>query len=423
MKRCLSVIFSVLIISAVLSLFGCGDKNVTPSPDDTVISGEGLSDAAPLFSKTVEPKEGKSVKLSFYGEEDGGIYKTVKIIMSREGEGNVIIDVTKASGKSLHTSDGAVSDDGGFHFTAEDINFDGYTDFRIQGWLSREENISYFCYLWNNDNNTFEYAFALSNPVTDAGRGVIYSDVTDGGVEYIHVYEVKDGGLSVLKSAEIGGTVPFASDLSAYEQYMNPENRDGYLTLINTENLLDGGYEPPELYDVMNTRRDSGMRYMVPDAARALEALFIEMNEHGYTGVSVTDAYRSYEEQSDLYTSYINREMEEKGCTYEEAAAAVSSLAAAPEASEHRSGLCCDMHNLPEASQAFADEAAYGWLRENAWKFGFIVRYPEDKAEITKTAFAPWHFRYVGRYHAERITKLGMCLEEYIDYLRLCGIN
>ncbi|MBQ2766381.1 MAG: M15 family metallopeptidase, partial [Clostridia bacterium] len=89
--------------------------------------------------------------------------------------------------------------------------------------------------------------------------------------------------------------------------------------------------------------------------------------------------------------------------------------------SEHQTGLCVDMHNLPAASKDFANEDAYKWLKENCWKFGFILRYPEDKTEITGISFEPWHYRYVGRYHAQRIYQMNMCLEEYIAYISTGG--
>ena len=75
------------------------------------------------------------------------------------------------------------------------------------------------------------------------------------------------------------------------------------------------------------------------------------------------------------------------------------------------------MHNLSSASQRFANEEAYTWLIENCYKFGFILRFPEGKEDITGYSFEPWHYRFVGRYHASEMHRLDMCLEEYIAYL------
>ena len=88
-----------------------------------------------------------------------------------------------------------------------------------------------------------------------------------------------------------------------------------------------------------------------------------------------------------------------------------------PGASEHQSGLCCDMHNLGAADQAFAKEKVAVWLAENAHKFGFILRYEADKQDITGIHYEPWHFRYVGRYHATKMYEADLCLEEYMETL------
>jgi len=75
------------------------------------------------------------------------------------------------------------------------------------------------------------------------------------------------------------------------------------------------------------------------------------------------------------------------------------------------------MHNMSSAVTAFEDQDAAKWLAENCHKFGFILRYPKDKTGITGISFEPWHFRYVGRYHATKMYELDMCLEEYWAYL------
>jgi adenosylhomocysteine nucleosidase len=80
-------------------------------------------------------------------------------------------------------------------------------------------------------------------------------------------------------------------------------------------------------------------------------------------------------------------------------------------------GLAVDMDTFGTFTTDFAYTAEYVWLHENAWKFGFILRFPEDKMSITTIQFEPWHYRYVGRYHAKKIYDSGLCLEEYVEYL------
>jgi D-alanyl-D-alanine carboxypeptidase len=150
-------------------------------------------------------------------------------------------------------------------------------------------------------------------------------------------------------------------------------------------------------------------------AAKALEALYIEMRAAGYKDVSVTSAYRSYSYQNSLFNMYTANEMKaDPSLTLAQAQAITATYSARPGTSEHQTGLCCDMHNLSSADVAFAKKAAYTWLKDNAWKFGFILRFPEGKEDITGISFEPWHYRFVGRYHAKAIYDAGLCLEEYL---------
>lgn len=204
----------------------------------------------------------------------------------------------------------------------------------------------------------------------------------------------------------------FLTDLSAYEQYMNPADRDEYLILIGVNNPLEESYVPDDLVDVADTRKDGrAVQQMRLYAAKAMEAMFIELRANGYTDVSITSAYRSYSYQNTLFNSYIKQY---PNLTYEEAFKIVSTYSAIPGTSEHQSGLCADLHNLPAADVSFAQKEAAKWLKANCWKFGFILRFPENKEAVTGITYEPWHFRYVGRYHAQKIMEGGLCLEEYM---------
>lgn len=202
----------------------------------------------------------------------------------------------------------------------------------------------------------------------------------------------------------------FLADLSAYEEYMNPGNTKEFLTLVSPAHKLSSDYVPQDLYVVAATRADGRAKQTLRhNAAMALEALFAEMRAAGYTDVSVTSAYRSYSYQEQLFNQYL--------AMYNNDYAYVSTFSNPPGSSEHQTGLCLDMHNLPSADKSFGKTEAFAWLKENCWKFGFILRYPEDKTEITGISYEPWHYRYVGRQHAWEIHRRGMCLEEYLEFL------
>lgn len=78
---------------------------------------------------------------------------------------------------------------------------------------------------------------------------------------------------------------------------------------------------------------------------------------------------------------------------------------------EHQLGITADIN---ADTGRCTSEKVYQWMAENSWKYGFIRRYPENKIEITKIQYEPWHFRYVGKEAAEEIYDKGLCLEEYL---------
>ncbi len=241
-------------------------------------------------------------------------------------------------------------------------------------------------------------------------KNPIYEEVTFAGGIDTEVGTPDD-------TSKVAPKYDFVADLSDYEQYMCPEDTDAFLILVNRQNTINGEYVPENLVPISNVRQDGRSESMVETAEKALQALYIEMRAAGYTDVSVTSGYRSYNKQVSLYNTYTQREMSEGGISREEAEKIVDTYSARPGTSEHQTGLCCDMHNLGSASQRFAEEEAYTWLINNCYKFGFVLRFPKGKEDITGYSFEPWHYRFVGRYHASEMHRLDMCLEEYVDYL------
>ncbi len=219
---------------------------------------------------------------------------------------------------------------------------------------------------------------------------------------------------SIINDAKLSHE--YTIDLSEYEQYINPQNPEEYLILVNLDNRLDETYMPDDLTDLIHTRNDRVAQQMRLSAAKSLEAFLKAAYAAGHSDVTVTSAFRSYAYQSSLF----NDRLRQNKITYGDALAEAKTaeFTAYPGSSEHQSGLCCDMHNLPSAMQSFASQEAYTWLYEHAADFGFILRYPKSKEDITGIKFEPWHFRFVGRYHAQKIMESGLCLEEYIESLK-----
>lgn len=117
--------------------------------------------------------------------------------------------------------------------------------------------------------------------------------------------------------------------------------------------------------------------------------------------------FRSYDYQKGLYERYVNRDGEEKASMY----------SAKPGHSEHQTGLAFDIGGVDQkhwVSDSFADTEEAKWLKDNAHIYGFILRYPKDKTDITGYKYEPWHFRYVGVEHATNIYENNLTLEEYL---------
>lgn len=382
------IVCILLVLIMTLALASCGEAEEGTIFDSIKQDGaetEGTSSQSEgfLFEKNVD---GTSVK--FYG----GAGKLDKVVA-----GDDATDVN------------AVSDDAEFGFFTKDMNFDGKTDFAFQKSKSGDST-TYFVFFAGNGK--FSLAGEFTDPLFDAANKKIYSRPVKNGASYFDIYDVKDGAATLSSSTDVSTTPEFKSDLAAYEQYMAPADRDGYLILVNSEHTIDGTYVPENLTNLVDTRSDRAAQQMTLTAAKALEAMYIEMRAAGYNDVSVTSAYRSYQRQEEIFNMYLQMNLD-NGYDRDTAYAMVLSDTALPGQSEHQTGLCCDMHNLGSASQAFANQPVYKWLCENCWKFGFILRYPADKEDVTKITFEPWHYRFVGRYHAAAINAAHLSFEEY----------
>ena len=143
----------------------------------------------------------------------------------------------------------------------------------------------------------------------------------------------------------------------------------------------------------------------------------------GMSLVARREGNRITVERSDyLYTSKVS-EYQALGYSEEDAAVEAARWVAPPRQSEHNAGLAIDVVSRDydqvygDLMHEFEDFPAFTWLSEHCAEFGFILRYPEDKQEITGITYEPWHYRYVGVEHAQKMQELDLCLEEYWDYL------
>lgn len=187
----------------------------------------------------------------------------------------------------------------------------------------------------------------------------------------------------------------------------NPSLNNDILMLVNYENTISK-YYVPELKTLSNGMQVDSRIYddlndMIEDAEAA-----------GYNPV-ITSAYRSYDYQQKLYDRKIDQYIS-YGYSRKEAEKRAGEWVAKPGASEHQTGLAVDLTS--KENQKLDDSQLKSkcqqWYMANCWKYGFILRYPSDKKDITKINSEPWHYRYVGKEAAKEIYEEKICLEEYL---------
>ena len=195
--------------------------------------------------------------------------------------------------------------------------------------------------------------------------------------------------------------------------YMMPhQDPTDTLILVNKNNKAPAVPVTLVKPDVQPTREAvSENIYMHPEAAAALEDLFEAAAQDGIT-LYATSGYRSYSTQKAIFERKLER-MDEK-----QANASV----AKPGYSEHQTGLAMDIEGETTKgtglTEAFGESPEGIWTAEHCAEYGFIIRYPKGKTNITGYIYEPWHVRYVGKEAAAEITELGVTFEEYILAVR-----
>lgn len=185
------------------------------------------------------------------------------------------------------------------------------------------------------------------------------------------------------------------------------QDMDWMLTLVNGDHPMPADYEPT-LIEIGNGE------YFEEKAVDSLLKMLSDARAQGLSPL-VCSAYRDEEFQTELYNNQVETQME-TGLTYSEALEEAKKVVAYPGTSEHQLGLSVDIvsseYQLLDEAQAETDVAE--WLKANCYKYGFILRYPPEKTEITGVIFEPWHYRYVGAEAAAAIMNENLCLEEYL---------
>ena len=220
----------------------------------------------------------------------------------------------------------------------------------------------------------------------------------------------------------------YKTSIKGAEKVLNTTDKK-FLVLVNKNNTVGTDYEPDAVAKVNSKYTNGGKTVeLQADVVVAAEALIAEMRECGITEVSITSGYRTYAYQQTLFDRYCEEERAaHPSWSDAKIRDQVLSYSAAPGSSEHQTGLCVDLITTEmeglwnfgsETSnpydKGFAETAAFRWLQENAHKFGFILRYPDDKTSVTGYSYESWHYRFVGIAAATEMYEKGITLEEYL---------
>ena len=174
-----------------------------------------------------------------------------------------------------------------------------------------------------------------------------------------------------------------------------------YSILVNKNNKLTSDYIPNDL-ETINLNYACKDKYLRKDAKLAFEKMAYDAKKEGFNIIAVS-TYRSYDYQKKLYNNYAL----DKGSYYADLASA------RPGFSEHQTGLAIDVADLSLDYDNFESTKEFTWMKDNSYKYGFILRYPKAKFHITGFKYEPWHYRYVGVDIADYIYKNNITLEEY----------
>lgn len=213
-------------------------------------------------------------------------------------------------------------------------------------------------------------------------------------IEYFEIYNDKSVDKIILD-------VNIGLDHDFYGEIKTSNNPGSTNVLCNKYNAVPEDYTPEDLVTIPKKYHiNDGKEYLI--AKRLLEAyeLMYQVAKDEGLDLKIASAYRSYNTQEYLYNKYSTRHGKEKADTF----------SARPGHSEHETGLAIDFSPI---RTSFEDTEEFNWLMNNAYQYGFLLRYPNDKENVTGYKYEPWHFRYVGKDIARIVYDEKITYDEY----------
>ena len=204
-----------------------------------------------------------------------------------------------------------------------------------------------------------------------------------------------------LNDEQIIKNVNMNLDYEPYTNKIKARNLNTNNILVNKYYYLEENYEPDNLESISKQYALDGME-LVHDAKIAFEDMAKAAKKENLSIIAMS-TYRDYNYQVKIYKQYVRADGEEKADTY----------SGRPGHSEHQTGLAVDVYNGKVNYTKFESTKEFEWMKEHAYEYGFILRFPKDKIDETGYTYESWHYRYVGKDTAKYIKENNISFEEY----------
>ena len=211
-----------------------------------------------------------------------------------------------------------------------------------------------------------------------------------------------------LEEIDVITRVNLNLDKDFYTDVKESKDLNKSYILVNKYNYLNENYVPDNLEEL--TSCSISGKLLVKEAKDNFELMCEDIKKENLN-LRVISSYRGYNYQKTLYNNYVLKDGKEKADTY----------SARPGFSEHQTGLVIDVDNGKTDFNNFENTKEFEWMINNSYKYGFILRYPYGKENITGYSYESWHYRYVGKDIAEYIFHSDLTLDEY--YVRFIDVN
>lgn len=208
-----------------------------------------------------------------------------------------------------------------------------------------------------------------------------------------------------ISLTEVIALVNVHRDQNYYENMEVADTSKGNTMLVNKYNALSKDYEVEDLKTISKTYSYGDNKKLNKEAYDAFISLADDAKKEGYT-ILIVSSYRTYQDQEDVWKDYKASFGTKKADAY----------AARAGSSEHETGLAIDVADYNDKNDKFEATESFKWMQTNAHKYGYILRYPKGKENITGYSYEAWHYRYVGIDTATKVYNEGITYDEYYEY-------